>query len=104
MLSQHGLIRQYLQVAKALCTNPVASALDERFKTVRANLVARQRAGGGFIFRRSVGILRPVFELTANPRIEARDYAPNMDKGYLANVGAVLNNALELDIVTIARS
>jgi len=103
-LRQHEAVRQYLQAFASLTADAEAQALDERFETIRAYLVARQRAGEDLPSDEVQAFYAMRTAVTANPFIEARDYGLNMAKGYLANVGADLNRALELDYVTIALS
>jgi cell fate (sporulation/competence/biofilm development) regulator YlbF (YheA/YmcA/DUF963 family) len=101
-LRQHETIQQYLQAAEALRADPAASALDSRFETMRADLVARQRAGENLPDAEVQAFYALQAEVAGNPLIENRDNALMMAKGYLANVGMDLKQALELDFVRIA--
>ena len=103
-LRQHETVQQYLQAVASLAADAETQALDKRFETIRANLIARQRAGEDLPSDEVQAFYALRTAVTANPLIEARDYGLNMAKGYLANVGADLNRALELDYVTIAIS
>jgi cell fate (sporulation/competence/biofilm development) regulator YlbF (YheA/YmcA/DUF963 family) len=44
-LRQHDAMQHYLQAVASLTADTETQELDERFETVRANLIARQRAG-----------------------------------------------------------
>jgi len=103
-LRQHGMIQQYLQAVSALNAEPAARDLDERFETLRADLVARQRAGEDLPADEVQAFYALRKEVTGNPLIEKRDNALTMAKGYLANVGLDLNQALGLDFVKIANA
>ena len=103
-LHQHGMIQQYLQAVSALNTDPAARDLDERFETLRADLVARQRAGEDLPGDEVQAFYALRTEVTSNILIEKRDNTLTMAKGYLANVGLDLNQALGLDFVKIASS
>ncbi|MBE2221126.1 MAG: YlbF family regulator, partial [Anaerolineae bacterium] len=96
--------QQYLQAVANLEADPNAADLDQQFEMVRADLVARQRAGKDLPSDEVQAFYAMRTAITANPLVETRDYALNMAKGYLANVGADLNRALGLDFVTIALS
>lgn len=103
-LRQHGMVQHYLQAVAALDADPIASALNERFEFIRADLIARQRAGEDLPADavQEFYILRD--EVAGHPLIEKRDNALIMAKGYLANVGLDLNQTLGLDFVMIASS
>lgn len=103
-LRQHSMVQQYLHAVSALNADPEARALDERFETVRADLVARQRAGEDLPVDEVQAFHALRTDVTGNPLIENRDQALTMAKGYLANVGLDLNQALGLDFVKIAAS
>ena len=58
-LRQHESVQQYLQAVANLTADPEAQALDEQFETIRADLVARQRAGEDLPSdERGTGVLR----------------------------------------------
>ncbi len=103
-LRQHEAVQQYLQAVAELANNVEAQELDEHFETVRANLIARQRAGEDLPADEVQAFYALRDAVTANSLIENRDNALNMAKGYLANVGAELNRTLSLDFVTMALS
>jgi cell fate (sporulation/competence/biofilm development) regulator YlbF (YheA/YmcA/DUF963 family) len=103
-LRQHGIVEHYLQAVAALAADPEASALDQRFESIRADLIKRQGAGEELPADevQEFYILRD--EVAGHPLIEKRDNALTMAKGYLVNVGLDLNQALGLDFVKIASS
>jgi cell fate (sporulation/competence/biofilm development) regulator YlbF (YheA/YmcA/DUF963 family) len=103
-LRQHESVQQYLQAVASLTADAEAQALDEQFETIRADLVARQRAGEDLPSDEVQAFYSLRAAVATDQLIETRDYALNMAKGYLANVGADLNRALGLDYVTIALS
>lgn len=103
-LRQHGMIQQYLQAVSALNADPGAQDLDERFEALRADLVARQRAGENLPGDEVQAFYDLRTEATSNSLIEKRDNALTMAKGYLANVGLDFNQALGLDFVKIVNS
>ncbi len=103
-LRQHEAVQQYLQAVAELATDADAQELDERFETVRANLVARQRAGEELPADEVQAFYALRAAVADNPLIEKRDQTLTLAKGYLANVGADLNRALALDFVAIALS
>lgn len=103
-LRQHESMQQYLQAVASLTADLEAQVLDERFETIRADLVTRQRTGDDLPPDEVQAFHAMRTAVTANPLIEARDYGLNIAKGYLANVGADLNRALALDFVTTALS
>jgi cell fate (sporulation/competence/biofilm development) regulator YlbF (YheA/YmcA/DUF963 family) len=103
-LRQHETVQQYLQAVADLAADPESQALDERFEMTRADLVARQRAREDLPSDEVQAFYALRTAVVTNQLIETRDYALNMAKDYLANVGADLNRALALDFVTIALS
>lgn len=103
-LRQHGMVQQYLNAVSALNADPAARDLDERFETLRADLVARQRAGEDLPADEVQAFHALRAEVTNTPLIEKRDNALTMAKGYLANIGLDFNRALGLDYVEIASS
>jgi cell fate (sporulation/competence/biofilm development) regulator YlbF (YheA/YmcA/DUF963 family) len=103
-LRQHEAIQPVLQAVADLAADAEAAELDERFETVRANLVARQRAGEDLPADEVQAFYALREEVVGNSLVEQRDHALTMAKGYLANVGADFNRALGLDFVTIALS
>jgi cell fate (sporulation/competence/biofilm development) regulator YlbF (YheA/YmcA/DUF963 family) len=103
-LHQHGMIQHYLQAVAALAADPEASLLDQRFESIRADLIARQRAGEDLPSDEVQTFYALRDEVAGHPLIEKRDSALTMAKGYLANVGMDLNQTLGLDFVTIASS
>lgn len=103
-LRQHGLVQQYLRAVSALHSDPAVRELDERFEALRADLVARQRAGEALPAAAVQAFHALRAEVTSNSLIEKRDNAVTMAKGYLANVGWDLDQALGLDFVKIASS
>jgi cell fate (sporulation/competence/biofilm development) regulator YlbF (YheA/YmcA/DUF963 family) len=103
-LRQHETVQGYLQAVSALAADPEAGALDERFASLHAALVARQRAGKNLPADEVQVYYALHAEVTGHPLIEERNHALTMAKGYLANVGLDFNRAVELDYVTIALS
>ncbi len=103
-IRQHGMVQQYLNAVSALNADPAARDLDTRFETLRAGLVARQRAGEELPADEVQAFYALRTEVTSNSLIENRDNALTMAKGYLVNVGLDLNQALGLDFVKIASS
>lgn len=103
-LRQPDAMQQYLQAVANLAADTEAQEMDKRFETVRANLIARQRAGEDLPADEVQAFYALRAAVTANPLIENRDQALTLAKGYLANVGADLNRALTLDFVAIALS
>lgn len=103
-LRQHETVQGYLQAVTALAADPEGSALDERFESLHAALVARQRAGETLPADEVQAYYALRTEVTGHPLIEERNHALTMAKGYLANVGLDFNRALGLDYVTMALS
>ena len=103
-LHQHEAVQQYLQAVANLKANTDSVDLDQRFETVYADLVARQHAGEDLPSDEVHAFYALRKAVATDPLIETRDYALNIVKGYLANIGADLNRALELDYVTIVLS
>lgn len=103
-LREHDAVQQYLQAVAALTADAAASQLDEQFESVRADLVARQRAGEELPVDEVQAFYALREKVVGNAPIEQRDYALTMAKSYLANVGADLNRAAGLDFVAIALS
>ena len=103
-LREHGMLQQYLQALETLAADPAATALDERFETIRADLISRQRAGEDLPADEVQEFYTLRDEVAGHPLIEKRDNALIMAKGYLVNVGLHLNQALGLDFVKIASS
>lgn len=103
-LRRHETVEQYLQAVTALAADPEANALDERFESLHAALVTRQRAGENLPADEVQAYYALRAEVTDQPLVEERNHALTMAKGYLANVGLDFNRALGLDYVTIALS
>ena len=103
-LRQHGMVQHYLQAVAALDADPDASALNERFESIRADLIKRQRAGEELPADEVQEFYALRDEVAGHPLIEKRDNALIMAKGYLVNVGLDLNQGLGLDFVKIASS
>ncbi len=104
VLHRHGMIQRYLQAVDALHADPQASALDERFETIRADLTARQRAGKNLPADEVQAFYALRDEVSGSPLINKRNDALMMAKGYLSNLGLELNRELGLDFVGIASS
>ncbi|MBK8904295.1 MAG: YlbF family regulator [Anaerolineaceae bacterium] len=103
-LRDHDAVQQYLQAVANLTADAAASQLDEQFESVRAALVARQRAGEDLPIDEVQAFYALREKVVGNAQIEHRDHALTMAKGYLANVGADLNRAAGLDFITMALS
>ena len=103
-LRQHGIVEHYLQAVAALAADPEASSLDQRFESIRADLIARQRAGEDLPPDEVQEFYTLRDEAAGHPLIEKRNNTLVMAKGYLANVGLDLNQTLGLDFLTIASS
>ncbi|HRQ37022.1 MAG TPA: YlbF family regulator [Chloroflexota bacterium] len=103
-LRHHEAVQPYLQATTALAADAEASALDEQFETVRADLITRQRAGEDLPVDEVEAFYTLRTAVTANGLVENRDYTLALAKEYLVQVSADLNRALGLDYVTLALS